>query len=127
MSVPRHHRYPSAATLTVLTFLLLVSAAAAISVTRQAMMTAAGTNKSPRATAASNHRITHNSCPLAEPPAGRRLLAGPGSSPPKCKGKCGWCKPCKAERVPIHPRVGLQAEYYPEVWFCKCGNKLFKP
>uniref|UniRef100_A0A804P0T2 Epidermal patterning factor-like protein n=1 Tax=Zea mays TaxID=4577 RepID=A0A804P0T2_MAIZE len=62
-------------------------------------------------------------------PAARRrwLLAGPGSSPPTCRARCGRCAPCRATRVAIQPGVGPQWEYYPEVWRCKCGNKLFMP
>lgn len=58
---------------------------------------------------------------------GHRLLVG--SSPPTCQGKCGSCNPCN----PIHVSIGsphgaiTQQEYYPEVWRCKCGNKLFMP
>lgn len=58
---------------------------------------------------------------------GHRLLVG--SAPPSCQGKCGSCNPCN----PIHVSVGsphgtlTQQEYYPEVWRCKCGNRLFMP
>jgi hypothetical protein len=58
---------------------------------------------------------------------GHRLLVG--SAPPTCQGKCGTCSPCN----PIHVSIGsphgalTQQEYYPEVWRCKCGNKLFMP
>ncbi|KAL6654025.1 hypothetical protein ACP70R_007490 [Stipagrostis hirtigluma subsp. patula] len=57
----------------------------------------------------------------------RRWLVGPGSSPPTCHARCGRCTPCRATRVAIQPGVGPQWEYYPEVWRCKCGNKLFMP
>ncbi|KAJ1275970.1 hypothetical protein BS78_05G177700 [Paspalum vaginatum] len=60
-------------------------------------------------------------------PPRRRWLAGPGSSPPTCRARCGRCAPCRATRVAIQPGVGPQWEYYPEVWRCKCGNKLFMP
>ncbi|CAL4980417.1 unnamed protein product [Urochloa decumbens] len=61
-------------------------------------------------------------------PAGRRRwLVGPGSSPPTCRARCGRCTPCRPTRVAIQPGVGPQWEYYPEVWRCKCGNKLFMP
>ncbi|CAK9218014.1 unnamed protein product [Sphagnum jensenii] len=60
----------------------------------------------------------------------RRLLQeGPGSSLPSCTGKCGVCSPCK----PVHVTIGSphevisETEYYPEVWRCQCGNKLFIP
>ncbi|XP_010026937.3 EPIDERMAL PATTERNING FACTOR-like protein 5 [Eucalyptus grandis] len=125
MSTPRHRRHPSTAALTALAFLLFASASAAISVTRQAM--AAARIPGRRRRRASNRKIAYNSWPLAEPPSPRRLLAGPGSSPPTCRGKCGRCLPCKAEHVPIHPGLSLPLEYYPEAWRCKCGNKLFNP
>ncbi|KAL6841641.1 hypothetical protein ACP4OV_028580 [Aristida adscensionis] len=57
----------------------------------------------------------------------RRWLVGPGSSPPTCHARCGRCTPCRPTRVAIQPGVGLQWEYYPEVWRCKCGNKLYMP
>ncbi|XP_052187427.1 uncharacterized protein LOC127798130 [Diospyros lotus] len=58
----------------------------------------------------------------------RRLLTGPGSSPPQCTSKCGKCKPCKPVHVPVPPpRTPITAEYYPEAWRCKCGNKLYIP
>ncbi|KAF8008152.1 hypothetical protein BT93_K1979 [Corymbia citriodora subsp. variegata] len=121
MSAPRHRRHPSAAALTALAFLLFASA----SVTTT-------TDKSPKgaaaaAAAAGSRRIAHNSWLLGEPLARRWLLAGPGSSPPTCKGKCGKCTPCKAEHLPIHPGLSRPLEYYPEAWFCKCGNKLYNP
>jgi len=60
-------------------------------------------------------------------PGRRRWLIGPGSSPPTCRARCGRCTPCRPTRVAIQPGVGPQWEYYPEVWRCKCGNKLFMP
>ncbi|GAV58633.1 hypothetical protein CFOL_v3_02166 [Cephalotus follicularis] len=57
----------------------------------------------------------------------RRLLSGPGSSPPRCISKCGKCKPCKPVHVPVPPGTPVTAEYYPEAWRCKCGNKLYMP
>ncbi|RLM58623.1 hypothetical protein C2845_PM18G09720 [Panicum miliaceum] len=60
-------------------------------------------------------------------PARRRWLIGPGSSPPTCRTQCGRCSPCRPTRVAIQPGVGPQWEYYPEVWRCKCGSKLFMP
>ncbi|XP_062183060.1 EPIDERMAL PATTERNING FACTOR-like protein 6 [Phragmites australis] len=60
-------------------------------------------------------------------PPRRRWLVGPGSSPPTCQARCGRCTPCRATRVAIHSEVGPQWEYYPEVWRCKCGNKLSMP
>lgn len=57
----------------------------------------------------------------------RRQLGGPGSSPPRCTLKCGKCTPCTAVRVLVHPGTPVKAEYYPEAWRCKCGDKLFMP
>ncbi|XP_038679197.1 EPIDERMAL PATTERNING FACTOR-like protein 6 [Tripterygium wilfordii] len=57
----------------------------------------------------------------------RRLLSGPGSSPPRCNSKCGKCTPCKAVHVPVPPGTPVTAEYYPEAWRCKCGNRLYMP
>ncbi|WVZ50846.1 hypothetical protein U9M48_002060 [Paspalum notatum var. saurae] len=75
-------------------------------------------------TAAATWAADGGSLPLPR----RRWLAGPGSSPPTCRARCGRCAPCRATRVAIQPgAVGPQWEYYPEVWRCKCGNKLFMP
>ncbi|XP_022874401.1 uncharacterized protein LOC111393209 [Olea europaea var. sylvestris] len=57
----------------------------------------------------------------------RRLLGGPGSSPPRCTSKCGRCTPCKPVHVPVPPGTPVTTEYYPEAWRCKCGNKLYLP
>ncbi|XVF46128.1 hypothetical protein PTKIN_Ptkin03bG0001800 [Pterospermum kingtungense] len=57
----------------------------------------------------------------------RRFLSGPGSSPPRCTSKCGKCTPCKPVHVPVPPGTPVTAEYYPEAWRCKCGNKLYMP
>ncbi|KAI3442004.1 Epidermal patterning factor-like protein [Psidium guajava] len=131
MSAPRRRRHPSTAALTALALLIFASASAAISVTRQLVTTTTTTTttaKNPRAAAvAGTRKIAHNSWPLAEPTTRRRLLAGPGSSPPTCRAKCGRCSPCKPVHVPIHPGLSLPLEYYPEAWRCKCGGKLFMP
>ncbi|GLJ15908.1 hypothetical protein SUGI_0262880 [Cryptomeria japonica] len=62
---------------------------------------------------------------------GRRRMLGlrhlPGSSPPKCKSKCGNCRPCKSVLVPINPKMTVHAEYYPQVWRCRCNGKLYNP
>ncbi|KAK2652970.1 hypothetical protein Ddye_012826 [Dipteronia dyeriana] len=57
----------------------------------------------------------------------RRFLSGPGSSPPRCMLKCGRCTPCRPVHVPVPPGTPVTAEYYPEAWRCKCGNKLYMP
>ncbi|KAL6535272.1 hypothetical protein OROMI_026646 [Orobanche minor] len=57
----------------------------------------------------------------------RRRLGGPGSWPPTCRSKCGWCGPCEPVHVPVHPGFRMKLEYYPEAWRCKCGDKLFMP
>ena len=57
----------------------------------------------------------------------QKRFGGPGSSPPSCRSKCGWCTPCIAVHVPIQPGLSFPLEYYPEAWRCKCGNKLFMP
>ncbi|KAM7521992.1 hypothetical protein LguiA_011894 [Lonicera macranthoides] len=57
----------------------------------------------------------------------RRFLGGPGSSPPRCLSKCGRCTPCKPVHVTVPPGTPVTAEYYPEAWRCKCGNKLYMP
>ncbi|XP_058739737.1 EPIDERMAL PATTERNING FACTOR-like protein 5 [Vicia villosa] len=54
-------------------------------------------------------------------------LNGPGSAPPSCRSKCGWCNPCHPVHVPVQPGLIIRLEYYPEAWRCKCGNKLFLP
>ncbi|THU59414.1 hypothetical protein C4D60_Mb07t01910 [Musa balbisiana] len=57
----------------------------------------------------------------------RRRLAGPGSSPPTCRDRCGRCFPCWPVHVVIQPGRSVPLEYYPEAWRCKCGSKLFMP
>ncbi|OAY82300.1 EPIDERMAL PATTERNING FACTOR-like protein 6 [Ananas comosus] len=57
----------------------------------------------------------------------RKLSAGPGSYPPRCASKCGDCTPCSPVHVPVPPGTPVIAEYYPEAWRCKCGNKLYMP
>ncbi|KAF7806901.1 EPIDERMAL PATTERNING FACTOR-like protein 4 [Senna tora] len=56
-----------------------------------------------------------------------KRTGGPGSVPPSCRSKCGWCAPCEPVHVPIQPGLSIPLEYYPEAWRCKCGNKLFMP
>ncbi|XP_028776418.1 EPIDERMAL PATTERNING FACTOR-like protein 4, partial [Neltuma alba] len=59
--------------------------------------------------------------------ADQKRNGGPGSFPPSCRSKCGWCSPCEPVHVPVQPGVSMPLEYYPEAWRCKCGNKLFMP
>ncbi|KAI9089727.1 hypothetical protein K1719_029020 [Acacia pycnantha] len=59
--------------------------------------------------------------------ADQKRNGGPGSFPPSCRSKCGWCSPCEPVHVPIQPGQSMPLEYYPEAWRCKCGNKLFMP
>ncbi|OIW04408.1 hypothetical protein TanjilG_32600 [Lupinus angustifolius] len=59
--------------------------------------------------------------------ARRLLVGGPGSFPPRCTSKCGNCTPCKPVHVPVPPGTPVIAEYYPEAWRCKCGNKYYMP
>ncbi|XP_020210059.1 EPIDERMAL PATTERNING FACTOR-like protein 5 [Cajanus cajan] len=65
-----------------------------------------------------------NASPLV---AEEKRFGGPGSSPPSCRSKCGWCSPCQPVHVPVQPGFIIRLEYYPEAWRCKCGNKLFMP
>ncbi|KAH7677771.1 hypothetical protein IHE45_07G105700 [Dioscorea alata] len=58
---------------------------------------------------------------------GRRRLGGPGSHPPRCAAKCGSCAPCLAVHVTVPPGTPTPAEYYPEAWRCKCGNRYYMP
>jgi hypothetical protein len=57
----------------------------------------------------------------------RTILSGPGSWPPRCSSKCGNCTPCKPVHVSVPPGTPVTAEYYPEAWRCKCGNRLYMP
>ncbi|KAM3309458.1 EPIDERMAL PATTERNING FACTOR-like protein 6 [Capsicum chacoense] len=57
----------------------------------------------------------------------RRILGGLGSSPPRCTLKCDKCTPCHPVHVTVPPGTPVTAEYYPEAWRCKCGNKLYMP
>ncbi|XP_057512222.1 EPIDERMAL PATTERNING FACTOR-like protein 6 [Actinidia eriantha] len=57
----------------------------------------------------------------------RRFLSGPGSWPPRCTSKCGRCTPCNPVHMLVPPGTPVMAEYYPEAWRCKCGNRLYIP
>ena len=69
---------------------------------------------------------TKNGSPTKVVEEGQKI-GGPGSTPPSCRSKCGWCNPCKPVHVPVQPGLVIRLEYYPEAWRCKCGNKLFLP
>ncbi|CAJ1977162.1 unnamed protein product [Sphenostylis stenocarpa] len=47
-----------------------------------------------------------------------KRFGGPGSSPPSCRSKCGWCNPCIPVHVPVQPGLIIRLEYYPEAWRC---------
>ncbi|KAJ0786013.1 putative EPIDERMAL PATTERNING FACTOR-like protein [Helianthus annuus] len=59
------------------------------------------------------------------------------SSPPSCMNKCENCTPCEATLVnPLDPKLidykdqslwEHNYNYYPQVWKCKCGDKLYEP
>ncbi|KAL1340767.1 hypothetical protein AAHE18_09G038900 [Arachis hypogaea] len=95
--------------LTAFTLLLFSSAVSAMT-SRSSKTTRASSTPRKRATAGDEKRSR-----------------GPGSWPPSCKSKCGWCSPCKLVHVPVQPGMILRLEYYPETWRCKYGNKLFMP
>ena len=68
-----------------------------------------------------------SAAPLEGGVGDQKRFGGPGSSPPSCISKCGWCSPCVPVHVPVQPGLIIRLEYYPEAWRCKCGNKLFMP
>ncbi|MFS7890321.1 putative EPIDERMAL PATTERNING FACTOR-like protein [Helianthus anomalus] len=59
------------------------------------------------------------------------------SSPPSCVNRCENCMPCEATLViPSDPKLidykdqslwEVNYSYYPLVWKCKCGDKLYEP
>ncbi|XP_062104990.1 EPIDERMAL PATTERNING FACTOR-like protein 5 [Humulus lupulus] len=106
-----HCRFLRLSTITALTFLLFASASALLPTQ---LIGGQGSRRS----------TTSVKSGVLEP---EKRLAGPGSSPPTCRSKCGRCSPCKAVHVPIQPGLSFPLEYYPEAWRCKCGNKLFMP
>ncbi|KAM5552816.1 EPIDERMAL PATTERNING FACTOR-like protein 4 [Rosa sericea] len=110
MGVLRHRRHHHHSTLTALAVLFLITSASAIRTTPTQL---GGRHQQPQET--------------EDEIAAEKRLGGPGSSPPRCRSKCGRCSPCKAVHVPIQPGLSIPLEYYPEAWRCKCGNKLFMP
>ncbi|KAF4352870.1 EPIDERMAL PATTERNING FACTOR-like protein 4 [Cannabis sativa] len=111
-------RFLRLSTITALTFLLFASASALVPTQ---VIGGQGIRRS--ITTTSSSTIVKKSGVL-EP---EKRLAGPGSSPPTCRSKCGRCSPCKPVHVPIQPGLSFPLEYYPEAWRCKCGNNLFMP
>ncbi|KAL2324437.1 hypothetical protein Fmac_023495 [Flemingia macrophylla] len=112
MGVMRHHWLQ---TLTTFTFLFFSSTSAITTLTPQ---------HSVGAVKQLNREEKENGSPVV---AEEKRFGGPGSSPPSCRSKCGWCSPCQPVHVPVQPGFIISLEYYPEAWRCKCGNKLFMP
>jgi len=60
---------------------------------------------------------------------------GVTSVPPSCVWKCEGCTPCTPILVIVPPSAPEQTdsafhgadEYYPLVWKCNCGGKLYNP
>ncbi|XP_059070055.1 polygalacturonase-like isoform X2 [Cryptomeria japonica] len=60
-----------------------------------------------------------------------------GSRPPNCRDKCKGCRPCVPVLFIVNHRYhqkptfnsvkGSEADYYPEIWKCKCGKNIFEP
>ncbi|MED6171150.1 hypothetical protein PIB30_038054 [Stylosanthes scabra] len=112
----RHHYWLPALLLTAFT-LLLFSSATASAITRTRTTTASSQPSVGVAAELVQSRVEEK----------RSRSRGPGSSPPSCKSKCGWCSPCDPVHVPVQPGFIIRLEYYPEAWRCKCGSKLFMP
>ncbi|KAL3628425.1 hypothetical protein CASFOL_027471 [Castilleja foliolosa] len=63
---------------------------------------------------------------MAQP--GNDSVAGTGSEPPSCIGKCGECTPCEPVLISVPPEMKVPLDqYYPQTWKCKCEDKLFDP
>ncbi|RYR40346.1 hypothetical protein Ahy_A09g046082 [Arachis hypogaea] len=113
--------------LTAFTLLLFSSAVSAMT-SRSSKTTRASSTPSKFITSSSKTRSTSHGREGKRATAGdEKRSRGPGSWPPSCKSKCGWCSPCKLVHVPVQPGMILRLEYYPETWRCKYGNKLFMP
>ncbi|XP_027367758.1 EPIDERMAL PATTERNING FACTOR-like protein 5 [Abrus precatorius] len=128
MGVIRHHRrreqhyqYHWLPTFTTFTFLLFSSTSAIAALTSQP---SGGAVKHLHREEKENGLAA---APLDRAVADQKRFGGPGSSPPSCRSKCGWCSPCQPVHVPVQPGLIIRLEYYPEAWRCKCGNKLFMP
>ncbi|ESW15301.1 hypothetical protein PHAVU_007G061300 [Phaseolus vulgaris] len=113
-----HHHFHWLKTFTTFTFLFFSSASAVTALTPQ---------PSGGALNHLNREENQNGSPVERLVAGEKRFGGPGSSPPSCRSKCGWCSPCIPVHVPVQPGLIIRLEYYPEAWRCKCGNKLFMP
>ncbi|XP_060168093.1 EPIDERMAL PATTERNING FACTOR-like protein 8 [Lycium barbarum] len=53
-----------------------------------------------------------------------------GSIPVACHSKCHQCMPCMPIQVFIEEDYNDDDEneqYYPQVWRCSCGDKVFSP
>nr|QDZ06029.1 polygalacturonase [Pinus taeda] len=54
-----------------------------------------------------------------------------GSAPPSCVAKCEGCNPCKPVQCVVTPKLQCipkrVEDYYPVLWKCGCGNKIFNP
>ncbi|KAL3350457.1 hypothetical protein AABB24_023088, partial [Solanum stoloniferum] len=52
-----------------------------------------------------------------------------GSIPVACHSKCYQCMPCMPIQVLIEEDNDEQnnEQYYPQVWRCSCGDKVFSP
>merc|ERR1711915_741889 len=54
-----------------------------------------------------------------------------GSAPPSCVAKCEGCNPCKPLQCAVTPKLQCipkrVEDYYPVLWKCGCGNKVFNP
>ncbi|RDY07518.1 EPIDERMAL PATTERNING FACTOR-like protein 4, partial [Mucuna pruriens] len=113
-----HHHFHWLQTFTTFTFLLFSSTSAITTLTPQ---------PSGGAVTHLNGEEKENGSAVERVVAAEKRFGGPGSSPPSCRSKCGWCSPCEPVHVPVQPGLIIRLEYYPEAWRCKCGNKLFMP
>ncbi|MED6148237.1 hypothetical protein PIB30_051165 [Stylosanthes scabra] len=116
----RHHYWLPALLLTAFTLLLFSSAASVISRSRT-------TRASSQPSVGVAAELVKSRMEEKAGDEKRWRSRRPGSWPPSCKSKCGWCNPCEPVHVPVQPGFIIRLEYYPEAWRCKCGSKLFMP
>ncbi|CAL0315971.1 unnamed protein product [Lupinus luteus] len=116
---PKHHYlfYHFLTTFTTFTFLFFSSTSAFTTLTPQP--SAQAVNKQPLQRDDNKNGIVVV--------ADEKRFGRPGSWPPSCRSKCGWCNPCHPVHVPVQLGLIIRLEYYPEAWRCKCGNKFFMP